>query len=257
MTKPNSPPQPAHEQRPEPPKVWRYPFLARGGKEITDPQILYWALGRMEDGFFPLGVNGFPHGGVHFGAASARDLDQNAGVRVIANGEIVAFKLDDAYSHIQFTQDHRWGMYSTGFVLVRHKMTMPPAPGSTAAQPADETLTFYSLYMHMADWATYLANGDLVRPGWWPGVDAFRIGNKQRQIGSTDAEGVAGAFVYQEPKADKKGCFTPGASVGFLPEDSEVIVSEKRGSWAHIKSISSGAMIAASSGGYFGQGGRQ
>ncbi|MEX3899160.1 pesticin C-terminus-like muramidase [Paraburkholderia youngii] len=254
MTKPNSPPQPAHEQRPEPPKVWRYPFLARGGKEITDPQILYWALGRMEDGFFPLGVNGFPHGGVHFGAASARDLDQNAGVRVIANGEIVAFKLDDAYSHIQFTQDHRWGMYSTGFVLVRHKMTMPPAPGSTAAQPADETLTFYSLYMHMADWATYLANGDLVRPGWWPGVDAFRIGNKQRQIGSTDAEGVAGAFVYQEPKADKKGCFTPGASVGFLPEDSEVIVSEKRGSWAHIKSISSGAMIAASSGGYFGQG---
>jgi hypothetical protein len=161
--------------QPAPSQVWRYPFPAKGGKEITDPQTLYSAFGNMEDGFFPLGVNGFPHGGVHFGAGTAYSLEQCAGVRVIANGEIVAFKLDDAYEQIHFTQDHRWGMYSTGFVLVRHPMTMPPAPRSTEAQPADETLTFYSLYMHLADWTTYLANGDLVRPGWWPGVDAFAL----------------------------------------------------------------------------------
>ncbi|MBW9108141.1 lytic transglycosylase domain-containing protein, partial [Paraburkholderia phenoliruptrix] len=103
----------------------------------------------MSDGFFPLGVNGFPHGGVHFGSASASRLDQSRGVQVIADGEIVAYRLDDTYPHLHYTQTRRWAWYSTGFVLVRHRMTMPRAPGSTAAQPADETLTFFSLYMHM------------------------------------------------------------------------------------------------------------
>lgn len=232
--------------QPAPPQVWCYPFPATNSKEITDPEVIYRALGRMEDGYFPLGVNGFPHGGVHFGAGSARDLKQSAGVRVIANGEIVAYRLNSAYEHIQFTQDHRWGMYSTGFVLVRHQMTMPPAPGSTAAQPADETLTFFSLYMHMADWQTYLADGNLVRPGWWPGIDAYRIGNKDRQLSSdsdTDS-GAAGTFV----------CLGPGGKrVAFLPENSEVIIGKKRGAWGHIKSITAGTMISPTSGGYFGQ----
>src|ERR1700761_723425 len=125
--------------------TWRYPFSAKDGKEITDPQIFYGALGAMSDGFFPLGVNGFPHGGVHFGPASGSRVDQSKGVRVIANGDIVAYKLDDTYPHLHFTQTRDWALYSTGFVLVRHKMTMPPAPGSSAPQPADETLTFFSL----------------------------------------------------------------------------------------------------------------
>jgi GH24 family phage-related lysozyme (muramidase) len=242
--------QPAAAPQSAPSQVWRYPFPAKSGKEVTDPQTIYSAFGRMEDGFFPLGVNGFPHGGVHFGAGTSNDVEQSAGVRVIANGEIVAFRLDNAYPQIHFTQDHRWGMYSTGFVLVRHQLTMPPAPGNTTAQPADETLTFYSLYMHMADWATYLANGDLVRPGWWPGVDVFRIGSKDRQTGDS---GAAGAFVCQSPVAGANGHFTAGARVAFLPEGSEVTIGEKRGEWGHIKAITAGAMIAVNSGGYFGQ----
>lgn len=231
------------------PLTWRYPFPANDGKEITDPQIFYGALGAMSDGFFPLGVNGFPHGGVHFGAGSASRVDQSKGVRVIADGDIVAYKLDDTYPHLQFSQTRHWALYSTGFVLVRHKMTMPPAPGSTAAQPADETLTFFSLYMHMADWSTYLADGTLDRPGWWPGVTAFRIGATDTQAGG----GATGAFVYTEPTAGKKGKFTPGQKVGFLPQDSEVTISETRGQrWGHIKAISAGGMISPTSGGVFG-----
>ncbi len=230
-------------------QVWRYPFPDRDGKEATDPHAFYYALGVMDDGFFPLGVNGFPHGGVHFGERTSASFDQSAGVGVIANGEIVAFRLDDAYPQVHFTQDRRWGMYSTGFVLVRHQLTMPAAPGSTTAQPADETLTFFSLYMHMADWATYLANGDLVRPGWWPGVDAFRIGNKDRQTGDG---GVPGAFVYQAPKAEANGRLTAGRRVALLPEGCEVTISERRGEWAHIHAVTSGHMVSAQSGGYFG-----
>lgn len=230
--------------------TWRYPFPARDGKEITDPQTFYSALGAMSDGFFPLGVNGFPHGGVHFGAASASRFDQSKGVRAIADGEIVAYKIDDAYPHLQFTQTRRWALYSTGFVLIRHKVTMPPAPGNSGAQPADETLTFFSLYMHMADWSTYVADGTLARPGWWPGVDAFRIGAKDRQIGDG---GVQGAFVWSEPTAGKKkNTFSPGEHVGFLPEGSEVTIGEKRGPWGHITKVAEGRMIAARSGGYFG-----
>lgn len=247
-----APPQNNPANTPSAPSLrWHYPFSTRDGKEITDPQIFYGALGAMSDGFFPLGVNGFPHGGIHFGAASGSRVDQSKGVQVIADGEIVAFKIDDAYPHLHYTQTRRWAWYSTGFVLVRHKMTMPPAPGTTSPQPADETLTFFSLYMHMADWNTYLSNGALVRPGWWPGVDAFRIGANDTQMGG----GTAGAFVYTAPTAGKKANhYVKGQPVGFLPTGSEVTVGEIRGQqrWGHIKAITAGGMISPTSGGIFG-----
>jgi GH24 family phage-related lysozyme (muramidase) len=228
--------------------AWRYPFPAKDGKEVIDPQTFYGALGLMSDGYFPLGVNGFPHGGVHFGQGSASSVDQSKGVRVIADGDIVAYKIDDMYPHLQFSQTRRWAMYSTGFVLVRHKMTMPPEPGSATAQPVDETLTFFSLYMHMAEWSTYLADGNLERPGWWLGVKAFRIGAKDTQVGGN----APGALVYTAPKAGKKGKFIAGKHVGFLPKGSEITVSETRGQWGHIRAITAGAMIAPKSGDYFG-----
>ncbi|KAB0641027.1 lytic transglycosylase domain-containing protein [Burkholderia stagnalis] len=250
MTAPEkSSPAPASTANAASPQDWRYPFPDKERKEITDPQAIYSALGLMDDGFFPLGVNGFPHGGVHFGRGTSARFDQAGGVRAIANGMIVAYKLDDAYKQLKFTQDSRWSMYSTGFVLVRHEMTMPPAPGSTGAQPPDETLTFFSLYMHLADWQSYEVEGALARPGWWP-VPVYRIGNKEQQ---EDGGQAPGAFVCSEPKAaPKKGQFTGGQHVGFLPEGSEVTVGEKRGEWGHIKAITSGGMIAARSGAAFG-----
>ena len=65
----------------------------------------------------------------------------------IADGHIVAYKLDDTYPHLHFTQDQKWAAYSTGFVLVRHSLALPPAPGSaaTATPPANETHDIYSL----------------------------------------------------------------------------------------------------------------
>ncbi|WP_260427510.1 hypothetical protein [Burkholderia stagnalis] len=192
MTAPEkSSPAPASTANAASPQDWRYPFPDKERKEITDPQAIYSALGLMDDGFFPLGVNGFPHGGVHFGRGTSARFDQAGGVRAIANGMIVAYKLDDAYKQLKFTQDSRWSMYSTGFVLVRHEMTMPPAPGSTGAQPPDETLTFFSLYMHLADWQSYEVDGTLARPGWWP-VPVYRIGNTERQEDGGQAPGSPG-----------------------------------------------------------------
>ncbi|RKP46978.1 glycoside hydrolase family protein [Trinickia fusca] len=232
-----------------PPLQWSYPFPDGGRKEILDPHAFYEAFGAMDDGFFPLGVNGFPHGGVHFGQGTASRLYQGDGVRCIADGEIVAYRVDDGYPHLFFTQSQRWAMYSTGFVLVRHRMALPPAPGSTvAAQPADEILEFYSLYMHMADWNTYLTDGHLNAPGWWLGVQAYRIQGVDHQIGG----GATGAFAWTAPKAGKHGRFAAGQQVGFLPEGSEVTIGERRGEWGHINEVRAGAMISPTSGGDFG-----
>ena len=80
--------------------------------------------------------------------------------------------------------------------------------------------------MHMADWSTYLANHAIKQPGWWIGVEAFRIGNADGQHGGE----AKGALVQTEPKAGAHGRYTQGQAVGFLPEGSEVRIGEKRGS---------------------------
>ncbi len=257
-TQPNA--QPANAPTPAaaaaPSLNWQYPFPKKDHKPITDPQECYATLALMDDGFFPLGVNGFPHGGIHFGAAASRTLDLSGGVRCIADGEIVAYKIDGAYPHLNFTQSGKWAMYSTGFVLMRHRLTMPSDPKSATAQSADESHDVYCLYMHMADWATYLADGKLDRPWWWLGVDAHRVGNPARQDAARKggSRGAAGSFVWTEPKPGKKaGQFTPGQHVGFLPEGSEVTIGEKRGKWGHITAITAGGMISPTDGGIFGE----
>jgi predicted chitinase len=220
---------------------WCYPFPCKRGGEETDPQTFYQALGLMNDGYFPLAVNGFPHGGVHFGAESAASVDQSGGVRLIADGEIVAYKLNHAYPQLQFTKGSCWALYSTGFVLTRHRITLPLAPGTTVPQPADETLTFFSLVLHMADWGTYAADTKLARPGWWLGVDTYRVTGKER----CEQSSAAGAFVYTAPQAAAlKGRFTAGTKTAFLPENSEITVGERRGEWGRVKAVSSGNAIA-------------
>lgn len=171
---------------------WAYPFKTAGedSKEVSDPQIYIDALAKANDGFYPMGANGLWHGGVHFDAGSAALLDQSA-IRCIADGEVIAYRIDDKYPETPYAATSQPGMgpepvgakYSTGFVLVRHHLVLPPVPtpsapsgetsdSTTAATPtntaspaaavaetapASEGLTFYSLYMHLLDWVGYQA----------------------------------------------------------------------------------------------------
>ncbi|OUL84267.1 muramidase [Paraburkholderia hospita] len=126
------------------------------------------------------------HGGIHFDAGTGTVVKQGDGVRAIADGDVVAYRLDSAYPELTYpTTPPRHALYSTGFVLVRHRLALPPAPkppgtppgasgasgasatavapaeasGAQASQtyqpPADEVLEFYSLYMHQLDWKGY------------------------------------------------------------------------------------------------------
>lgn len=187
-------------------KNWSYPFKTAGesSKEVTDPQVYFDALAKAENGFYPMGKNGLWHGGVHFDDNTAALLDQSS-IRCIADGEVIAYRIDQIYPETQYGAAYTPGTgpealtakYSTGFVLVKHLLELPPAPPppppstsgattpSTGAAPvemgaetapaptsseptaAPERLTFYSLYMHLLDWTSYEANPALQRPAFW------------------------------------------------------------------------------------------
>jgi len=158
---------------------WAYPFKTAGeaSQDVSDPQLYFDALAKAKDGFYPLGANGLWHGGVHFDGNTGVLLNQSD-VRCIADGEVIAYRIDDIYPETPHATTVQPGMgpeplgakYSTGFVLVKHRLALPPAPSTPAggsattpaqtaspAAPASEGLTFYSLYMHLLDWAGYQA----------------------------------------------------------------------------------------------------
>ncbi len=165
---------------------WAYPFTPVGKSDATDPMTYFSALAKCDNGFYPMGVSGMWHGGVHFAAGSAEMLKQDSGVRAIADGRIVAYRLNTQYEETKYPNNIGLAHYSTGFVLVRHELKLPPvppkpaptqpekpaapasapAPASTTATPPtsapadskpanDKPLVFFSLYMHTMDWKTY------------------------------------------------------------------------------------------------------
>ena len=167
---------------------WAYPFKTAGeaSKDVSDPQLYFDALAKAKDGFYPMGANGLWHGGVHFDGRTGALLDQSA-VRCIADGEVIAYRIDDKYPETPHAATIHPGLgpeplgakYSTGFVLVKHRLTLPstpppatpadessptettaetpPATSAAEAAPASEALIFYSLYMHLLDWSSYQA----------------------------------------------------------------------------------------------------
>ncbi|AOJ42235.1 calcium-binding protein [Burkholderia lata] len=188
-TAPQSAPKPAEPA--DTPLSWAYPFTPIGKADATDPMTYFKALAKCENGFYPLGVSGMWHGGVHFADGSAEMLKQDSGVRAIADGKIVAYRLNTKYEETTYPNNLGLAHYSTGFVLVRHELKLSPkpapkepakpapasapasapAPASTSAAPPaaapadnapsntkpanDKPLVFFSLYMHTMDWATY------------------------------------------------------------------------------------------------------
>ena len=184
MTDKHPPKQPPKKPEPDAkpaytPLAWSYPFspATKEGAtpDTTDPMTYMKVLATAEDGFYPLGASGIWHGGIHFGQKTGEALKQDDGVRAIATGEVVAYRLDSEYPTLTY-QDQRHALYSRGFVLIRHTLQLPPAPKKPdpASAPSDappaptqapapsspppgETLTFFSLYMHTLDWKTYKA----------------------------------------------------------------------------------------------------
>ncbi|WP_162267101.1 calcium-binding protein, partial [Luteimonas abyssi] len=170
-------------QKPKPLNRTVYPFPLKDDSASADAhpaepsaQDYFDALSRAEDGFFPIGYNGQWHGGIHFGAETGRLLSQDDGVRCIADGEVIAYRIDDNYPTVPY-ETCAAARYSSGFVLVKHQLQPPPAPQNGGQEPStgsgeqqsntEPSLVLYSLYMHLSNWPSYDTNQELARPAFW------------------------------------------------------------------------------------------
>ncbi|WP_333627783.1 M23 family metallopeptidase [Stenotrophomonas cyclobalanopsidis] len=123
-----------------------YPFALKDGEAPRSVAAYMHAMRGAEDGYYPVGGNSLWHGGIHFGDGTASALAQGptqlaerSGVRCIADGEIVAYKLDSTYPAVQFREKQLKALYSTGFTLVRHTLVLPESTQLKACQPEAQT----------------------------------------------------------------------------------------------------------------------
>lgn len=121
------------------------PFLPSEGLNATDdmqtdPMMAAVERFELAHGIYPVAFDRRWHCGIHLASAM-----QNDAVRAIADGEVVAFRV------CQHACDGGGGKpdSNAGFVLLRH----------TTETGDGRTLTFYSLYMHLLDLASYQSIG--------------------------------------------------------------------------------------------------
>jgi hypothetical protein len=258
------------------PLNWSYPLMAGSGQTAVGTQAYFRALSQAEDGFYPLGANGLWHGGIHLGAGPGGLLTPDSPLLSIADGEVVAYRLDTQYPELDYP-DSKKVLYSTGFVLVRHTLVLPNTSGSSRPPPADETLEFYCLYMHLLDWAGYQAaekdqdedaarlSAPIRRMPYWKGTRRFCVGRRcthtQRpaQVRLSTRADPLGDFIandFRSPAPDSPSLpeFTlPGTYIqdwengnviGLLPQGSEVtVVGNANSGWARIAQIVKGEPV--------------
>ncbi|WAE62089.1 hypothetical protein OUY36_00495 [Stutzerimonas sp. R40042] len=203
---------------------WAYPFPSKDTSH--NPLQLLTHMAQAKGGFYPTGENGLWHGGVHFDEGTAAAFDQSS-VRCIADGEVIAYRIDERYPVSEFT-DHipmvKRAPFSTGFVLVRHSLQPPPlknADGSIVEAQTPPSLTLYSLYMHLLDWAGYQARADLPRPAFW---------ETKRYTVNTQHDGLS----------VRAGPSKHTTKLSELSKGAEITIGETEGEFSKLVSLISG-----------------
>ncbi|MCG6538942.1 hypothetical protein MCB86_02500 [Pseudomonas sp. KSR10] len=203
---------------------WSYPFPSRDA--TSNPLQLLTLMASAKGGYYPTGENGLWHGGVHFDDGTAAEFDQSS-VRCIADGEVIAYRIDEHYPVSEFTDEIpliKRTPFSTGFVLVKHSLQAPPlrnADGSIDDRSIPPSLTLYSLYMHLLDWAGYQAQPDLTRPAFWE-TRSYTV-NTQNQ----------GLSVRAGPSKN-------AVKLSELSRGAEVAIGETQGEFSKLVSLISG-----------------
>ncbi|MCK1794164.1 SH3 domain-containing protein [Pseudomonas violetae] len=202
-------PVPASTAKLQPLKNWSHPF-----KDKNPPLLQLTQLAKAASGYYPLGRNGLWHGGVHFDSGTAGTQEQSS-VHCLADGEVVAYRIDKhspttAYFVNTLTVQKP---FSRNFVLVRHRLEAPKIEGSTDIPPS---LTFYSLYMHLQDWADYQSDPAIARPAFWPEGQTRRVKATVKDV-VPGHPGQQGLNVRNQAQR--------GKVLALLPRGAEVTVS--------------------------------
>lgn len=119
---------------------WRYPARPQGGVNGAASAVYFFGLARALGGHYPLGGNGLCHPGVHFDLGSA-SAGRTKDVFAMADGEVIAYRIDK--SPLATRYPNNLSVFDSSFVLIRHKLEMPPIPKPPApveaAAPTAET----------------------------------------------------------------------------------------------------------------------
>ncbi|MHA3734289.1 pesticin C-terminus-like muramidase [Pseudomonas sp. Eth.TT006] len=152
---------------PAPLMSFQYPFRKADGKQFSDADEIYKALENESAGHYLLGSNKFWHGGIHISNASAPQCILNEPIRCMADGEVVAYRLNEDYLKSTFgTGETAKNLdYSSSFCLVRHEYKSAPNPEEGPNKGKQNGLIFYSLYMHLLPYKHYpLAENEKPNP---------------------------------------------------------------------------------------------
>ncbi len=134
-----------------PPLAVKYPFVTEDGKEFSDLEKLLTDLGQQSGGYYLLGANNCWHGGIHITDEKFSHHKKTHPVRCMMDGTVIAYQLNNHYPtqkwQAKSTLPATDLKFSNGFCLIKHEYASPANP-----------LTFYSLYMPLADYNTYVAD---------------------------------------------------------------------------------------------------
>ncbi|MCC8403891.1 glycoside hydrolase family 19 protein [Paraburkholderia sp. MMS20-SJTN17] len=250
-----SKPVPPNPQTPSPPGLrqlaFAFPFLrkaqgkARASVPFTDEHEIYRLLAEREpSGAYLVSRKGMWHGGIHIteaGAGQALDLD--AGLRCIADGVLIAYRVNQDYPVSELAMEGRdatfQAPYSTGFALVRHEMDFPRG----------SKLRFYSLYMHLMSNSDYGSNfPQRQKPAYWSRqwkVTSHAQDRPSPRAGQTVDPSQVGLHVRERPD---------GAVLGILPQGVSVSIGRKEKvhgqEWGQVTALHGRPLYPPQAGGY-------
>ncbi|RON38906.1 chitinase [Pseudomonas frederiksbergensis] len=186
---------------------FQYPIRKADGKQFKDAEEVYKAIENEKSGHYLLGSNKFWHGGIHISDLSAPQSVLHESVRCMADGEVVAYRLNKDYLTSTFGEGvgAKSLKYTNSFCLVRHEYKSPPNPEEGTNKGKQNTLTFYSLYMHLLPFERYpLAPEELP--------------NQKIKM-------LAGGFTARSDAKGEPGCHTYGA----IAAGTEFEILDKKG----------------------------
>ncbi|KWO85161.1 hypothetical protein WM32_17645 [Burkholderia ubonensis] len=225
-----------------------FPFLrkeqSKSGKSsrFTDEHEIYRLLAEREPtGTYLVSRKGMWHGGIHVTEAGAgQALDLEAGLRCIADGALIAFRINKTYpvSEIASTSSNApvQAPYSTGFALVRHTMEFP----------LGTKLTFYSLYMHLMSHEDYANFPKREKPAYWS--RRWQV-TQHAQDKPTPGRGGQVPDPAQQGLRVRKS-HPHGETIGILPLGTSVSIGKREKSWGQVTDLHGALPYPAEAGGY-------
>ncbi|WP_216854968.1 chitinase [Burkholderia sp. L27(2015)] len=221
-----------------------FPFRKKGqgnadaSADFTDEHDFHKLLKKEPSGCYSVSSKGMWHGGIHVTEAGAgQALDLKNGVRCMADGEVVAWRVDRTYPISEIpAQNGKPAIsapYSTGFALVRHTMEFPKGT----------TLKFFSLYMHLQDLAGYEiceTDTSVQKPAYWS--PQCRVTEFAKDKPHAGPRGQAAPAEQQGLRV--RATKLHGTIIGILPRASQVSIGKREGDWGQIKDMHGAQLFA-------------